>query len=49
MMIGKNVAEKLGIEIGDTATVSFTPEEAKDSDKENITYFKVTGILNPGG
>ena len=49
MMIGKNVAEKLGIEIGDTATVSFTPEEAKDSDKDNMTDFKVTGILNTGG
>ena len=49
MMIGKNVAEKLGIEIGDTATVSFTPEEAKDSDKDNMTDFKVIGILNTGG
>jgi putative ABC transport system permease protein len=51
MLIGAEVAEDLGLSVGDSVTVSYTPEESDDADNllDNYIDFTVTGILNTGG
>lgn len=49
IMLGKNIAENLEISIGDTVTVSFTPENVKAEDKDNVIDFKVSGTVSTGG
>jgi putative ABC transport system permease protein len=51
MLIGAEVAEDLSLSVGDSVTVSYTPEESDDADNllDNYIDFTVTGILNTGG
>jgi putative ABC transport system permease protein len=51
MLIGAEVAEDLSLSVGDSVTVSYTPEESVDADNllDNYIDFTVTGILNTGG
>ncbi len=47
ILVGKNVAESLVLSVGESVTVSFTPE---DKSKLDTTIdFEITGILNTGG
>ncbi len=47
ILVGKNVAESLELDVGESVTVSFTPE---DKSKLDTTIdFEMTGVLNTGG
>ena len=45
-MVGKNVAEKLGLKVGETFTVSYSNENGLNSTVYNLT---VAGIIESGG
>ena len=47
ILVGKNVAESLGLRIGESVTVDFTPEDKNKMD--TMIDFQITGILNTGG
>jgi putative ABC transport system permease protein len=54
ILVGAGVAEDLELIVGDSITVTFTPEEDDSEDTEddlldNYIDFKITGILNTGG
>ena len=48
-MLGKNISDSLELKVGDSVTVSFTPENVAKDQQDNTLDFKVTGILNTGG
>jgi putative ABC transport system permease protein len=48
ILVGAGVAEDLELSVGDSITVSFTPEEDA-AETDNYIDFKITGILNTGG
>ena len=47
LLVGENVADTLGLSVGDEVDVSFTPEDTSRAD--NVITFTVTGTLNTGG
>ena len=47
MLVGKNVAESLGISTGDKVTITYTPEDKTQLDA--TVDLTVTGIINTGG
>lgn len=47
LLVGENVAGDLELAVGDTVTVSFTPEDKEQLD--STIDFTVTGIVNTGG
>ena len=55
MMVGKNIAEKLNLKVGDNVTVNYTPDTEETADEEEDFVMdswidcKVTAILNTGG
>jgi putative ABC transport system permease protein len=52
ILVGAGVAEDLDLTVGDSITVSFTPdedEEETDALLDKYIDFKITGILNTGG
>jgi putative ABC transport system permease protein len=54
ILVGAGVAEDLELIVGDSITVTFTPEEddgeaTEDNLLDNYIDFKITGILNTGG
>jgi putative ABC transport system permease protein len=50
ILVGAGVAEDLQLSIGDSITVSYTPQETdEDSSLDDYIDFKITGILNTGG
>jgi putative ABC transport system permease protein len=54
ILVGAGVAEDLELSVGDSVTVTFTPENDDTEDAEenlldNYIDFKITGILNTGG
>ena len=49
LLLGKKVSDSLELKVGDSVTVSFTPENAAKDQEDNTMDFKVTGILNTGG
>jgi putative ABC transport system permease protein len=48
ILVGADVAEDLQLAVGDSVTVSYTPDESEDL-IDNYIDFTVTGILNTGG
>ena len=49
LLLGKNISDSLELKVGDSVTVSFTPENVAKDQQDNTLDFKVTGILNTGG
>jgi putative ABC transport system permease protein len=50
ILVGANVAENLQLSIGDSVTVSYTPQDTdEDSLLDNYIDFEITGILSTGG
>lgn len=49
LLLGKQISDSLELKIGDSVTVSFTPENAAKDQADNTLDCKVTGILNTGG
>jgi putative ABC transport system permease protein len=49
ILVGAGVAEDLQLSVGDSITVSFTPDEEADDLLDNYIDFQITGILNTGG
>lgn len=47
ILVGKNVADNLQLSIGDSISVSYTPDE--DTELDSSMDFTVTGTLNTGG
>ena len=47
MLMGVTVAENLGLEVGDSVTVNFTPEDKSLLD--TMLDFKIVGTVNTGG
>ena len=49
LLLGKQISDSLELKIGDSVTVSFTPENVAKDQEDNTLDFKVTGILSTGG
>jgi len=49
LLLGKNISESLELNVGDSVTVSFTPENVAADQADNTLDVKVTGILSTGG
>ena len=49
LLLGKNISESLELKVGDSVTVSFTPENVAADQADNTLDVKVTGILSTGG
>ena len=49
LLLGKNISESLELKVGDSVTVSFTPENVAKDQADNTLDVKVTGILSTGG
>jgi len=49
LLLGKQISDSLELKIGDSVTVSFTPENVAKDQEDNTIDFKVTGILSTGG
>ncbi len=49
IMIGENVADTYRLSVGDSVTLTYTPEDADEETPDNYLNFTVTGILDTGG
>jgi putative ABC transport system permease protein len=50
ILVGANVAENLQLSVGDSITVSYTPQDTdEESLLDNYIDFEITGILSTGG